>query len=133
LPEGATVQLVARPLDARGRAVAGRTVQWKSADSNVVSVASDGSASAAGPGRTILTAATDGYSASIPAEVALTAASLKLLTGANQRSPAGRRLPEAVQIQVFSRGGRPVPDALVTLTPESGEGTVAPETAVTDR
>lgn len=133
LPEGTTAQLVARALDARGRIVAGRTIRWESADSTIVAVGASGMASAGAPGRTTLSASADGYSASIPAEVSLTVASARLLSGGDQRAPAGRALPLAVAIQVLSRGGRPVPGAAVSFATEYALGKVDPAVATTDR
>src|SRR5262249_6583656 len=127
------VQLVGRPLDARGHSVRGRSVRWESADTAIVSVNAAGQAVAGLPGRTTVTASADGFSASIVAEVALTAASIKVVAGFDQRGPAGRRLPAPVQVQVFSRGGRPVPDAMVSFAPEGSEGSAGPETSSTDR
>ena len=133
LPEGGGVQLLARALDARGRLVAGRTVRWESADTTIVAITPSGSASARMPGRTTLTAAIEGYTASIPSEVSLAAGSARLVTGGDQRASAGRRLPQAVTVQVLSRSGRPVPGAAVSFATEDAQGTVDPGTAATDR
>ncbi|MBI4502332.1 MAG: Ig-like domain-containing protein [Gemmatimonadetes bacterium] len=133
LPEGTTVQLVARALDARGRGVTGRAIHWESADTTIVAISPTGSARAGAPGRTLLTAATDGYSASIPAEVSLTAGSVRLLSGTDQRAPAGRRLSQAVTLQVLSPGGRPVPDAVVSFATDYSQGKAEPDAATTDR
>jgi hypothetical protein len=133
LPEGGTIQLLARALDARRRIVAGRPVRWESADSTVVAITPSGSASARTPGRTTLTASADGVSATVPAEVSLSATSLRVLSGGDQRAPAGRRLPQAVAVQVLSRGGRPVPGAAVSFATGDAQGKVDPEGATTDR
>jgi hypothetical protein len=133
LPEGTSVQLAARALDARGRIVAGRAIRWESADSTIVAIGPAGRASAGAPGRTTLTASTDGCSASIPAEVSLSVASVRVLFGGDQRAPAGRRLPQAVVVEVLSRGGRPVPGAAVSFATDDVQGKVDPEVATTDR
>ncbi|HXY19892.1 MAG TPA: Ig-like domain-containing protein [Gemmatimonadales bacterium] len=133
LPEGGAVQLLARALDARGRLVAGRTVRWESDDSSVVAITSSGSASARTPGRTTLTASIEGASASIAAEVSLAAASVRLLSGDDQRAGAGRRLPQAVTVLVLSHGGRPVPGAAVSFATGDAQGKADPETSATDR
>jgi len=133
LPEGSSVQLVARALDARGRIVAGRMIHWESADSTILAIGASGRASASAPGRTTLTASTDGCSGTIPAEVSLSAASARLLSGGDQRAPAGRQLPQAVAVQVLSRGARPVPGAVVSFATEYAQGKVEPEVATTDR
>jgi len=131
LPEGGSLQLLARSLDARGRLVAGRTVRWESADTTVVTVTPSGSASARAPGATTLTASIEGYAASVPVEVTLAAASARLLSGGDQRASAGRLLPQSVTVQVLSHGGRPVPGWSVTFTPQ--DGGKADAEAVTDR
>jgi hypothetical protein len=132
LPEGAGAQLIAHPVDARGRFVAGRAVRWESADSTIVAVVASGRASAGAPGRTTLTASADGISASVPAEVSLRVASARLLSGGDQRAPAGHRLPQSVVVQVLSRSGRPVPAAAVSFATEYAQGAVDPEAATTD-
>ncbi len=133
LAEGGSAPLVARALDARGRSVAGRPIRWESADTAIVAIGPSGRASAGAPGRTMLTASSDGASASIPAEVFLVAASARLLSGGDQRAPAGRRLPQAVAVQVLSRGGRPVPGVRVSFATELAQGKVDPDTVTSDR
>jgi hypothetical protein len=133
LPEGGTAQLVARALDARHHVVPGRAIGWASGDSAIASISPSGSVSARAPGRTTITASLDGLSASIPAEVSLAPASVRLLAGDSQRAPAGRRLPRAVSVQILSRGGKPVPGAAVAFTAADGQGRVDPAAATTDR
>ncbi len=133
LPEGGTQQLLARAHDARGRLVAGRTVHWQSADTTIVAITPAGLATAGAPGQTTLTASIEGQAASIPAEVTLAPATARLLAGADQRTGAGRRLPDAVAVEVLSRGGRPVPGAAVSFATEDPQGKVDPATATTDR
>jgi hypothetical protein len=131
LPEGATTQLAARALDARGRLVAGRTIHWESADTSIARIDAVGVVSAVTPGRTTLSASTEGSSASLPVEVSLSPASAHLLAGGDQRASAGRRLPEEVAVEVLSRSGRPVPGAVVSFA--AAEGVVDPQAATTDR
>jgi hypothetical protein len=133
LIEGASQPLAARALDARGRLVRDRAIKWISGDTTIVSVTETGLAQARGTGRTTLTAQSEGYSSSIAAEVVLTPAAVRLASGQAQRAPAGRRLPEAVLLQVLSRGGRPVSDVTVTFATDADEGSADPASAVTDR
>ena len=133
LPEGGTVQLLARALDARGHVVAGRLVRWTSGDSSVVAITAAGAATAGSPGHTTLVASLEDRSASVPAEVVLAPSSVRLLSGDAQRAPAGRRLPQSVAVQVLSRGGRPVPGATVVFAPQDAQGKADPESATTDR
>ncbi len=132
IPEGTSVTLVARPLDARGRFVPGRPIKWTSGDSTVVSINAAGLAQAVGPGHATLTAQADGYTSTIAADVTLTPTSVALVSGAGQRAPAGRRLAQPVQLQVNSRGGRPMADVAVTFTTD-GEGSADPAKSLTDR
>ena len=133
LPEGGGVHMLARALDGRGRLVPGRTVSWESADSTIVAMGPSGSASARSPGRTTLTASIEGFSASIPAEVSLAPASARLLSGGDQRASAGRRLPQAVIVQVLSHSGRPVPGAAVSFATADAQGKAEPDAATTER
>ena len=133
LAEGSSLQLAAHALDARGRLVPGRPVAWASADTAVLAIAPSGSASARSPGRTAVTATVEGLSASIPAEVVLAPASMRLVAGEGQRGPAGRRLPRAVTVEVLSRTGRPVPGTAVTFASAEAQGSVSPAAATTDR
>jgi hypothetical protein len=61
---GATARLTARALDARGQAVPGQAVQWRSSDAAVASVDGGGTVSANRPGRAVITASAAGVSAS---------------------------------------------------------------------
>jgi len=133
LPEGGTAQLVARALDSRRHVVPASAIGWASGDTAIASISPSGSVSARGPGRTTITASLGGLSASIPAEVTLAPASVRLLAGDDQRAPAGRRLPAAIAVQVLSRGGKPVPGAAVSFAAPDGQGKVDPATATTDR
>ncbi len=133
IPEGTSVTLVARPLDARGRFVPARTLKWTTGDTAVVSINAAGVAQAVGPGHATLTAQVDGYTSTIIADVTLTPTSAALVSGAGQRAPAGRHLAQPVQLQVNSRGGRPMADVAVTFTTEGDEGSADPSKSVTDR
>lgn len=133
LPEGGSVQLAAFALDARHRIVAGRAIRWESADTTIVAISGSGGVSARAPGRTTLVASVDSCSASVPVEVSLTPASVRLRSGGDQRAPAGRRLPQSVTVQVLSRGGLPVPGAAVSFATEYAQGEANPAAATTDR
>ncbi|HUO52820.1 MAG TPA: Ig-like domain-containing protein [Gemmatimonadaceae bacterium] len=133
LAEGGSAQLVAQGLDARGRPVPGRDVTWTAADIAVVTIAPGGIARAAGPGRTTLTATIDGASATVAADVALSAASAQLTGGDGQRAPAGAKLAQPVQLLVLSRGGRPVPNAAIAFSTAGDEGQADPAKTATDK
>lgn len=133
LAEGSSLPLVARALDGRGHPVKGRELNWVSTDSAIVTVNAGGYARAAGPGRTTLTASIEGYTASLVAEVSLTPASVQIVSGDNQRGPAGRQLPLPIQVQVISHSGKPVPNAEVSFATDADAGSAEPAKGATDR
>jgi hypothetical protein len=59
---GETVQLTASVHDAHGAELTGRTVTWSSADDAMARVSSSGLVDAVGPGRVVITAASEGVS-----------------------------------------------------------------------
>jgi hypothetical protein len=131
LLEGDTMLFSARALDARDHPIPGLAPHWRSEDTNIVAVDSLGRAVARAPGWVSLSADHGAFGARITAQVELAPASLALVTGGDQRVPAGKALPRPVVVQVLSRGGTPIPDVTVTFVPDDGEGTVTPGTAVT--
>jgi hypothetical protein len=133
LLEGDTVPFVAYALDARGHRIRAAMPRWRSADSAIVAVDSLGRALALAPGWTVLTAALGDFTARIAARVDLAPAAITLITGDDQRAPAGRALPRPITVRVLSRGGLPVPGAAVAFTPADGEGLLEPATAIADR
>ena len=132
LPEGDRVQLDAGALDARGFRVRGLAPAWSSSDSSIAAVDSAGRLVARAPGQAVITAGLQGHEARAVVDVILAPASLTLESGGAQRLPAGRRLPRPVVVRVLSRGGRPVPNALVTVRPEDADAVVEPTERATD-
>jgi len=131
LLEGDTVLFSAQALDARDNPILGLAPRWRSDDTSIVAVDSLGRAVARAPGWVSLSANHGDFAARITAQVELAPASIGLVTGGDQRVPAGKALPRPVVVQVLSRGGTPIPDVTVTFAPDDGEGTVTPDTAVT--
>lgn len=81
LQTGQTQRFSAAARDAGGTELAGRTITWTSANSAVMTIASDGLAAAVAPGQTVLTATCEGKSASVAVTVtAATAAAVASLT-----------------------------------------------------
>jgi hypothetical protein len=133
VPEGESVPLLARPLDARGVPVLGRLPRWRSGDSTVASVDSAGWVTARAAGRTVLTAALDQLAAHAIVEVVLAPARLTLEAGDAQRVPAGHRAPQPVVVRVLSRSGQPVPRVVVSFRADDPDATLSPTVDTTDR
>lgn len=131
--EGDTVPFVAHALDARQHRIRALVPRWRSADSAVVAVDSLGRAAARAPGWTTLTAALADLEARIAVRVDLAPAAIALVTGGDQRVPAGRALPQLVVTRVLSRGGTPVPGVEVTFAPGDAEARADPEKVITGR
>jgi adhesin/invasin len=132
LPEGERVVLDAGALDARGVRVRDRVPTWSSSDSGIAVVDSADQLVARAPGRATITAAVGEHQARALVEVILAPASLAIESGDAQRLTAGRKLPRPVVVRVLSRGGRPVPTALVSIRPEDAEAVVEPAESATD-
>jgi len=69
LEVGNTFQVSASPLDAGGRPLLDRAVQWRSSDERVASVGPDGTIAAKAPGRVTITATVEGVEQSFPLEI----------------------------------------------------------------
>jgi len=120
LDEGIRARPPARVVDARGQAIVGLEPSWNSGDPAVAMVDSLGRVEAVSPGRTILTAVAGTLQTRVPLEVTPVPASITVLAGENQRSPAAAALPTALGAQVVSRSGRPVAGVPVRFEPASG-------------
>jgi adhesin/invasin len=132
IPEGDKGNAVAHLVDARGYEIKGSTPRWRSADGSIVAVDSLGNATGVAPGRTILTASMDAMVAQLPVEVYPVPSSLTVLSGDGQRAPAGRRVPQAVTVQVVSRSGRPISGVPVRFTLDEGTGRAEPHADTSD-
>jgi Bacterial Ig-like domain (group 1) len=126
IPEGDKGNAVAQAVDARGYEIKGSTPRWRSADPSIAAVDSLGHATGVAPGRTMFTASTDAMVAQLPVEVYPVPSSLTLLSGDGQRALAGRRVPQAVMVQVVSRSGRPIPGVAVRFILDDGAGRAEP-------
>jgi hypothetical protein len=131
LLEGDTLRLKARAVDARGHVVRGQRTRWFSSDSSIVAVDSAGVVTARGPGRTTVRAGIAGLESAVSVQVDLAAATLGILSGAGQRSPAGRPQAEPIVLLVLSRGGLPVAGSAIALAAEAGS--VEPASGSTDK
>jgi hypothetical protein len=121
-----------RGVDRRGHVIPGLIATWRTTDSAVITVDSNGVATALRPGRAIVEATVSGVRTQAPVKVIPVAYAVKVVSGDNQRAPARGPLPLPVVVRVVSRHGLPIPDARVRFRPESGEGSTEPDTTTTD-
>jgi hypothetical protein len=126
VPEGERGKTVAQVVDARGHEIPGLGTRWRSADPSIAAIDSMGNATGIAPGRTSLVATYNSLVMQLPVEVYPVPASLTLLGGDGQRAPAGRRVSQAVLVQVVSRSGRPIEGVPVRFVLEEGTGRVEP-------
>lgn len=132
IPEGDKGNAVAQLVDARGYEIKGSMPRWRSADPSIAAVDSTGHATGIAPGRTTFTASTDAMVTQLAVEVYPVPSSLTLLSGDGQRAPAGRRVPQAVTVQVVSRSGRPIPGVAVRFNLDEGAGQAEPQADSSD-
>src|SRR4051812_6977182 len=99
LPEGATMQLRARAMDARGHLIAGALASWHVDDNAVVGLDSAGVLTAKNAGRTLVAAKVDGVSGRTSVSVVTPATAVALVAGSNQRALAGKTLPQSVVVR----------------------------------
>jgi hypothetical protein len=131
-PEGSKRDLEAFGVDANGNALRDRPVEWRTSDTSVARLDPTGRLTAHAAGSAMVTATVDGVTGHLELVVQPVPASMGLLGGAGQRATAGKRLGDPVQIVVLSRGGRPVPGALVRFEVPDGWGSTEPAVDSTD-
>lgn len=127
LGDGANVVLAARPLDARGHPVLGRRIAWRSSDTSIVAVDSNGKAAGVAPGTAQIVASVDGLSATGTVTVTPVLARLTLTAVA---SPAGMRsLPgkalDPIEVRALSRQGTPMSGVLLHIESRDMSGELA--------
>jgi hypothetical protein len=132
LPEGGSMQLAARVVDARRHAVPGQTITWRSTDPPTASVDSAARVTAAMAGRVLLSATSGDVTAELPLEVYPLPATITLLAGDGQHASTGRPLPGPVKAQVVSRSGRPMPGVTVRFLLGDESGHLEQETDTSD-
>ncbi len=131
-PEGSRRDLEAFGVDANGNVLRDRPVEWRTSDSGVARLDPTGRLTAHAAGSATVTATVDGVTGRLELVVQPVPASMGLLGGAGQRATAGKRLGDPVQIVVLSRGGRPVPGAVVRFEVPDGWGSTEPAVDSTD-
>jgi hypothetical protein len=132
LPEGAELQLRAHPTDARGYAIAGLTPTWHIDDNSVAALDSSGLLSGRSAGRTTIGAKIEGVSGRTSVSVVTPATAIALVAGINQRTLAGKTLPQAVVVRATNRRGGPASGKKVTFRLTDGQGQIDPASAITD-
>ena len=132
LPEGAQLQLRARPTDARGFAIAGLEPTWHIDDNNVAALDSSGILTGRSAGRTTIVANVAGVTGRAGVSVVTPATAIALVAGTNQRALAGNALPQAVVVRATNRRGGPASGKKVTFRLSDGHGAVEPSSAITD-
>jgi len=131
LSEGTDLQLRARALDARGHPVNGLEATWHIEDNSIASLDSVGVLTGKSAGRSTIVAKVEGVVGKAGVSVVTPASAIALVAGTNQRTLAGRQLPQAVVVRATNRRGGPAAGKRVTFKVE-GEGSVDPATAITD-
>lgn len=132
LPEGAQLELRARPIDARGYPIAGLGATWHVDDNSIAGLDSTGLLTGRAAGRTTVGAKIDGVSGRTTVSVVTPATAIALVAGTNQRALAGRQLPQAVVVRATNRRGGPASGKKISFRLGDAQGSVDPASAVTD-
>ncbi|HJQ22087.1 MAG TPA: Ig-like domain-containing protein, partial [Gemmatimonadaceae bacterium] len=133
--EGKSMPLHARAIDARGHSVVrASTPVWHVDDSTVVGLDAQGMLTGRNPGRTVVSATIEGASGYLPIAVVTVASALDVVGGNNQRTFAGKALPQPVVVRATTRRGAPAVGKVVRFRTAEGQaaGTVQPDSVVTD-
>jgi uncharacterized protein YjdB len=94
---GELAQLTADPLDADGRVLANRPVEWSTSDPAIATVTQGGLVTALGVGGAIITASAEGKSAVASITVSAVPVASVVITPDAKRSSSGRRLSSAAR------------------------------------
>jgi Bacterial Ig-like domain (group 1) len=132
LPEGTQLELKARPMDARGYPISGLQAVWHVDDTAVAALDTAGVVSGKSAGRTMIVAKVDGVVGRTGISVVTPASAIALVAGSNQRTLAGKTLPQAVVVRATNRRGSAAAGKRVTFRLSDGQGAVDPTSAVTD-
>ena len=132
LPEGTQLELRARPMDARGFPIGGLQASWHIDDTAVAALDSTGVVTGRSAGRTMIVARVEGVAGRTGVSVVTPASAIALVAGSNQRTLAGKTLPQAVVVRATNRRGSPATGKRVTFRLSDGQGNVDPTSALTD-
>ena len=132
LPEGAQLELRARPMDSRGYAIAGLEATWHVDDNSIAALDSTGLLTGRSAGRTTVGAKIDGISGRTSVSVVTPATAIALVAGTNQRALAGKQLPQAVVVRATNRRGGPAFGKKVSFRLTDAQGSADPASVITD-
>ena len=132
LAEGTDMQLRAQALDSRDHPIKGLETTWHIDDSSVASLDSSGVLTGKAAGRSTIVAKVEGVAGKAAVSVVTPASAIALVAGTNQRTLAGRQLPQSIVVRATNRRGGPASGKRVTFKVGEGEGSVEPASAVTD-
>ena len=132
LPEGTQLELRARPMDARGFPISGLQAAWHVDDTAVAALDTAGVVTGRSAGRTVVVAKVEGVAGRTGISVVTPASAIALVAGSNQRTLAGKTLPQAVVVRATNRRGSAAAGKRVTFRLSDGQGGVDPTIAVTD-
>ena len=132
LPEGAQLELRARPMDSRGYAIAGLEATWHVDDNSIAALDSTGLLTGRSAGRTTVGAKIDGISGRTSVSVVTPATAIALVAGTNQRALAGKQLPQAVVVRATNRRGGPAFGKKVSFRLTEVQGSADPASVITD-
>ncbi len=132
LPEGAQLELRARPTDSRGYPIAGLEATWHVDDNGIAALDSTGLLTGRSAGRTTVGAKIDGVSGRATVSIVTPATAISLVAGTSQRALAGKQLPQAVVVRATNRRGGPAFGKKVSFRLTDGQGSVDPASAITD-
>ncbi|WP_420449341.1 Ig-like domain-containing protein [Candidatus Palauibacter sp.] len=127
---GDTRRFTATIRDQNGNKLEGAIV-WSTGDRSVVSINEGGEATAVSEGTTEIRAAFRGLGASAGVTVEQVAATLEVVSGADQEGLFGTALAEPVVVMVADSGGHAVADEAVVFATDAENGVATPDTAVT--
>ncbi|MEX2527409.1 MAG: putative Ig domain-containing protein [Gemmatimonadota bacterium] len=129
---GEVILLSARPVpDGAGSAPA-IPVVWSSSAPDVVTIDGQGQITARAQGSATITARVAGTLGSASVTVRQVPSSLDVLLGDGQAGTAGRPLPQPLVLLVRDARGNPIPEHAVVFSMESGGGTLAHYSPLTD-
>ena len=112
LTDGQTAELQAQPLDGNGKPLVGRVVLWFTNNASVATVTATGVVTAQSPGNAIITATSEGKSATSTVTVSAPTPNAVVLTPAQLLVQEGSTAQ--LSAQVLDNLGRVMPNAVVT-------------------
>jgi hypothetical protein len=134
VPEGETRAVSLRGTDARGHVLGfgDQRVTWRSGDTLVAVVDTNGALRGVAAGRTTVAASIAGVSAQMLVTVVAEPGALSVVGGGGQDAAAGTTLPVPIIVRLVSQRGRPLAGMLVRFRRLDGGGAAELASATTD-